>query len=702
MNKLKLRSKLLLGVIVIVIFLMTISSMVVSFITYRQNRTISENIILKSGDIIREGLKAIETDLNSNVGIMAEMNDMGSKIQYLIEETNIEDNLMVKETYYEVMKSLYNVGRTGKINEIAVYDTQNNLLVFVLIEGEDAVLGFPVRGKAFGYRILRVNAGSQIDMDDMKVVSSFPGVELRFSGALPTEKAMEYEKADRFIRLASYAPIKGSVYDDLSGKMVLKKVASVKASQKLTEDFLQKMTKLMEPKMNIFYGNRLSIGEVADYTVIDAGSFGKHADPWDIMGQDLTINSVSFSSGSYFEGMLPLFNGSEFTGAISLLFSRGVALSNTFQIVKILILVSVLSVFFILPVTFLLVNKIVSPIIQVVNGLQDIAQGEGDLTRQLAVRGNDEVGDLARWFNLFLEKLKNIIIDIAGNTKTLDTSALRLASLAGGMSSESDGIFSNSNTVALAAEQMSLSMNDIALAMEQASGNINMVAAATEEMTATINEIAKNSGNASEITTHAVQKATVVTEKVNKLGVDANEISRVTEVINEISAQTSLLALNATIEAARAGEAGRGFAVVASEIKNLSVQTAQATVKIKEQIDRIQHSSMETVAEISEIVSVINDVNDIVSTIAASVEEQSATTSEIAGNIAQASMATSEINKNVNQSTTAANNIADEIKKISTSVQGLNESSGNVNGCAGDLSDLVQVLRASVGGLKVK
>lgn len=701
MNNLKLRSKLLLGVTIIVVFLMVLSTTAVSFITYRQNKTISEKIIAKSGDIIREGLKTIENNLSSNAQIMAQMNDMGSKILYLIEDNNIEDNLMVRETYQEVIKSLYNVGRTGNINQILIYSAQRKLLVFVLIEGENAVVGFPVGDNPVTYQVLNIKSGSKINLDAMKKVSSLPGVESTFAGKLPEAMTVKYEKSDAFLHISACTPIKGSVYDDNAETMVSKQVAGIKISQKLDNAFLQKMTNRTDTKINIFCAQNLSVGEVPDYKTIDAASFGRKTDSWDILEQDLTIKAATFPSGSYFEGILPLFNASEFTGAISLLFSRSVALSNTFQIVKILIIISVLSILIILPITFFMAKKILRPILQVVNGLQDIAEGDGDLTRTLTINGTDEIGELAKWFNIFIGKLKTIIIGISGNTKTLDTSAISLASLAGQMSTESDGISINSNAVAAAAGQMSSSMDGIASAMEQASVNINMVATSTEEMTATINEIAKNSGDASQITTHAVEKATVATANVNRLGVEANEISRVTEVINEISEQTNLLALNATIEAARAGEAGKGFAVVAVEIKQLAVQTAAATVKIKEQISRIQTSSMSAVTEISEISTIINDVNDIVSTIAASVEEQSATTAEISSNIAQASLATTEINENVNQSTTAANEIATEINKISTAVQGLNSSSGNVNGCAEDLSDLVGTLGASVGGLKV-
>ncbi len=702
MNNLKLRSKFLLGATVIIMFLMTISLLVVSFITYRQNKITSNNIISKSTDIIRGGLKTIENGIISNTRIMAEMNEMGEKLLYIIEDNNIEDNLMVQETYNEVFTSLYNVGRSSDINEIAIFNTENSLIVFVLIQGEETLVGFPAQGNGKGFWLGKIKTGSTIDMDLLTRVPSFSGVALKLSKALEPLEGVKYETAANFISIAAYIPIKAMEYDDEIESMVLKKIAFIKTSKKLTQSFLDSMTKLTDTKINIFCKEQLSIGEVADYKTITTSAFQKNSDPWSVMTQKITLGELDFPGGSYFAGILPLFNESHPVGAISLLYSRGFARSNTFQVVKSLVIASLLSILLILPITFLLSNKIINPIRQVVDGLENIAEGEGDLTRRLRVTGKDEIGDLAKWFNIFLEKLTRIISGIADTTETLNTSSVSLASLSGPMSTEVNGISSNSNTVTAASQQMSASMTQISSSMEQASDNINMVAVSTEEMTATINEIAKNSVDANKITTNAVERAKGTTAIVDQLGIDMSLIGKVTEVITEISEQTNLLALNATIEAARAGEAGRGFAVVAGEIKGLAKQTADATEKIKIQIDSIHGSSTRAVSEISQITNVIVEVNDIVSSIAASVEEQSAATIEISGNIAQASTGLTRINESVNESSTVSVEISNKMNSINFSVNKMDASSGHVNNCAGELSDLVKTLRTSVGELKVK
>jgi methyl-accepting chemotaxis protein len=149
------------------------------------------------------------------------------------------------------------------------------------------------------------------------------------------------------------------------------------------------------------------------------------------------------------------------------------------------------------------------------------------------------------------------------------------------------------------------------------------------------------------------------------LGQSAQEIGKVTETITSISSQTNLLALNATIEAARAGTAGKGFAVVASEIKELALQTAAATSEIKEKISAIQGSTAGAVADIDKIVQVIRDVNEIVMSIAAAIQEQATVTQDIAGNIAQASSGVRDANSRIAQTATVSDSIAKEIAELS-------------------------------------
>ncbi|MFT5730854.1 MAG: methyl-accepting chemotaxis protein [Desulforhopalus sp.] len=321
------------------------------------------------------------------------------------------------------------------------------------------------------------------------------------------------------------------------------------------------------------------------------------------------------------------------------------------------------------------------------------AMAGGDMTKTMDVDQKDEIGILAQSLNEMAKNLRKMITDVSQGVESVDDSSTQLAAISNQMQSGSEDTVSRSGQVAAAAEEMSANQNTVAAAMEQASVNVNMVATATEEMNATISEIARNSNNAKEITTEAVDKSKKASQRVDELGKAANEISQVTEVITEISEQTNLLALNATIEAARAGEAGKGFAVVANEIKDLAKQTAQATLDIKTKILGIQEATGITVTEINDIQSVISNIDQIVSTIAAAIEEQTATTREIAENVSQASTGITEVNENVAQSSTVAGEIASDIAEVNNSANEMNQASSRVNESAGDLSGIALNLK---------
>jgi methyl-accepting chemotaxis protein len=350
---------------------------------------------------------------------------------------------------------------------------------------------------------------------------------------------------------------------------------------------------------------------------------------------------------------------------------------------------------------FLTLLMVIRPINKVVAGLKDIAQGEGDLTMRLQVASKDEVGNLGKWFNVFIEKLQGIIKDMAEGVETLSSSSTELSSISEQMSQDIQNASDKATTVSGASEEMSAKLNTVAAAMEQSATNTSMVATASEEMSSTIGEIAQNADKARGISDEASHRASEASANMDQLGNAADSIGKVIETITDISDQVNLLALNATIEAARAGEAGKGFAVVANEIKELAKQTADATQDIKAKIEGIQGTSTTTVGQISKIAQVITDVNSVVADIATAVEQQSAATSEIAGNVNHASVGIQEVNENVNQSSSVTAEISRDIADVSVSMNEMSNSSNQVYLSAQELSKVAEGLKQMVEQFKV-
>jgi methyl-accepting chemotaxis protein len=273
------------------------------------------------------------------------------------------------------------------------------------------------------------------------------------------------------------------------------------------------------------------------------------------------------------------------------------------------------------------------PLQRVRTRLEEITRGEADLTQRIESESKDEVGDLARWFNTFVDTQRGRVLAIAQNSRLLGASSDQLATVSEQMSAN--------------AEETSTQANVVSNASEQVSGKLQRVATAAEQLHASIREIAKSAVEAAHVAGNAVTETETAGKTVARLGESGQWIGEVVRVINSIAEQTNLLALNATIEAARAGEAGKGFAVVANEVKELAKETAAATEDIGHKIKAIQADTKDAVDAIERIRKVITRISDIQNTIATAVEEQTATTNEIGKNVLMAAGNSGEIAQSI-------------------------------------------------------
>ena len=329
----------------------------------------------------------------------------------------------------------------------------------------------------------------------------------------------------------------------------------------------------------------------------------------------------------------------------------------------------------------LLTRTIRTPIVRMREMIQDIAQGEGDLTKRLDASAKDELGETCHWFNVFVEKLQGIIGQVAQTTVQVASASSQLHSTADQMATGAEQVAAQAGTVATAGEEMSATSGDIARncqfaaeGSQQASAAAVSGAQVVDETIVVMNSIAERVKNSA--------------RAVESLGARSDQIGEIVGTIEDIADQTNLLALNAAIEAARAGEQGRGFAVVADEVRALAERTTRATREIGEMIKTIQHETKQAVTVMDEgvnevakgsekaaksgkaleqILDQINAVTSQIHQVATAAEEQTATTSEISNNMQQITGVISQTARGAQESAAAANQLSElseDLRKI--------------------------------------
>ncbi|MCP4119247.1 MAG: methyl-accepting chemotaxis protein [Desulfobacteraceae bacterium] len=347
----------------------------------------------------------------------------------------------------------------------------------------------------------------------------------------------------------------------------------------------------------------------------------------------------------------------------------------------------------------IIANSLANPIVHVTRVLETVSRG--DLTCRLKASGKDEIGDLSRSFNRFLENMQTTIGTLVKDAATVEKASSGLHDIALAMEENTGETSQKATSVSTASEEISVSSSSLARTMEETANNTGVISIAAGEMRTTIDEIAQNAETARRVSMDAVDNASDASKKMNSLGNATREIGEITETIRQISEQTNLLALNATIEAARAGAAGKGFAVVADEIKNLAQQTSEATNHISGRISRIQDNTGETVAQIEKTATVITRIDEFIATIAAALEEQSASTREISDNIEHVSTGIGEVNDNIGQSSVVIGEISNDIAMVNRMAVSMSDNSHGLTASARDLKAMANDLNRIIGGFKI-
>lgn len=382
-----LRNKLILVSVILLVFPMAVSTGVVSTILTQQNRNATHDLLKKSIDVIRDDLSVQQEKLFSNASQLASINAMGSRMKFLYEQKRSKASLDVSEsTYKEVGNDLYQISRTSKLWNMALYDRDGALISFASQQdGELLSVGYVHHADHAVIMAASLKKGQELGADAWKKVENMPDalLKLKFDRKIPDENTVTFELIDKTTCLVSYVPVIAEEFNAKTNAAEKRKYGFAVAVLKIDEAFVKKMSSLTGMRVNIFAGDRLSSGDLPEYQKLLTVPGKQQAGKWDFAKQEISFNEIPLKDQEYFQGVLPLYGDSGSIGAIAALYSKALVKANTWQMVKLLMVVYIACMLLTIPFSIFFSNSLTKPINAAIKSLTDMADEVSNASARL-------------------------------------------------------------------------------------------------------------------------------------------------------------------------------------------------------------------------------------------------------------------------------------------------------------------------------
>jgi len=333
--------------------------------------------------------------------------------------------------------------------------------------------------------------------------------------------------------------------------------------------------------------------------------------------------------------------------------------------------------------------------------MEDIAAGEGDLTRRLEVRSNDEIGLLSGAFNRFTERVQSTVTTVSQGVRTLTGASSRITKASVALEGEVATVARRGRDVTKASREAGERVESASRSTVSLAENMAQIASSVEEMSATIQEVSRSCQIESQLASQADRDMGTARTNFERLAATSKEMTQILEGIEDISDQTQLLALNATIEAARAGEAGKGFAVVAASVKDLAKQASRSAQQIGIRIEAMTRDMKGAEKSLASLEEVLKKVMAESTNVAAAVEQQGATIGELSRSMTDAHRESGMIAADAQQASAVLATSVGEIEGLSEDIGRAAQEIARVRSSTTQLAELSTELETLVSRFKI-
>ncbi len=436
----RLRDKLLISVVAISILVALASMIAVSLVVRQQHLDQSHALLRKAHDVINLTLAERKEAQLSASRRLATQDNFGSTIWYLGQyaQSDVKRETLLN-TYQQLVSDTYNLGRSIQASKIYVYDPAGQLVAFSLHNQASEIVGYVERMRVPVLQIAVLKDGEEFGGQVMRKENSIENLKLKYAGALPKQESVHYAVIDGFLAIESRVPISGLTFNSTTGKQEIRQLGLIVVVQSLDQSFVDQLSRLTDIKFNVFTAHGFSAGNIPayrrpDWSDVQMGADGKPP--------VIAFNEIVTAGAGFYQSLIPLYSGPVQVGTIVALNSKDVVQKNTWQMVRILVLIAVGCLVFIFPFAWVFSTSISRPlttlnsIFRVVVDGKNVEAFDAELDQlKKGKQRHDELGDLTQSFIAMADSVKQKIEQISDLNASLEgkieesTAQLRTANI---------------------------------------------------------------------------------------------------------------------------------------------------------------------------------------------------------------------------------------------------------------------------------